>query len=88
MSNKIEFTESAKKEIARVISEKGPKMYFRISVQGGGCSGPVVGLGGVASAAGGDRIVGAEGRAPGGCGVPPGSSRGAIAPRRWPGGER
>ena len=39
MSNKIEFTESAKKEIARVISEKGPKMYFRISVQGGGCSG-------------------------------------------------
>jgi len=39
MSNKIEFTELAKKEIARVISEKGPKMYFRISVQGGGCSG-------------------------------------------------
>jgi iron-sulfur cluster insertion protein len=39
MSNKIEFTESAKKEIARVISEKSPKMYFRISVQGGGCSG-------------------------------------------------
>ncbi len=39
MSNKIEFTESAKKEIARVVSEKGAKMYFRISVQGGGCSG-------------------------------------------------
>tara|TARA_B100000586_G_scaffold269497_1_gene248590 strand:+ start:1165 stop:1482 length:318 start_codon:yes stop_codon:yes gene_type:complete len=39
MSNKIEFTESAKREIARVISEKSPKMYFRISVQGGGCSG-------------------------------------------------
>ena len=39
MSNKIEFTESAKKEITRVVSEKGPKMYFRISVQGGGCSG-------------------------------------------------
>ena len=39
MSNKIEFTESAKKEIDRVISEKGAKIYFRISVQGGGCSG-------------------------------------------------
>tara|TARA_Y100000817_G_C16807608_1_gene522716 strand:+ start:435 stop:752 length:318 start_codon:yes stop_codon:yes gene_type:complete len=39
MSNKIEFTESAKKEIARVVSENGTKMYFRISVQGGGCSG-------------------------------------------------
>ena len=39
MSNKIDFTESAKKEIARVVSEKGDKMYFRISVQGGGCSG-------------------------------------------------
>ena len=39
MTNKIEFTDSAKKEIVRVISEKGPKVYFRISVQGGGCSG-------------------------------------------------
>ena len=39
MSNKIEFTASAKKEIDRVVSEKGAKMYFRISVQGGGCSG-------------------------------------------------
>ena len=39
MSNKIEFTESAKKEIARIVSEKGGKMYFRISVLGGGCSG-------------------------------------------------
>ena len=39
MSNKIEFTESAKKEIARIVSEKGAKMYFRISVLGGGCSG-------------------------------------------------
>ncbi len=39
MSNKIEFTESAKKEIDRVVSEKGAKIYFRISVQGGGCSG-------------------------------------------------
>ena len=39
MTNKIEFTDSAKKEIVRVISEKGPKVYFRISVLGGGCSG-------------------------------------------------
>ncbi len=39
MTNKIEFTDSAKKEIERIISEKGPKVYFRISVQGGGCSG-------------------------------------------------
>ena len=39
MTNKIEFTNSAKKEIERIISEKGPKVYFRISVQGGGCSG-------------------------------------------------
>ena len=39
MTNKIEFTDSAKKEIERAISEKGPKVYFRILVQGGGCSG-------------------------------------------------
>ena len=39
MTNKIEFTDSAKKEIKRAISEKGSKVYFRISVQGGGCSG-------------------------------------------------
>ena len=39
MSNKIEFTESAKNEIARVVSQKGNNMYFRISVKGGGCSG-------------------------------------------------
>ena len=39
MTNKIEFTDSARKEIERVISEKGPKVYFRISVLGGGCSG-------------------------------------------------
>ena len=37
MSNKIEFTESAKTEIARIISEKSSKTYFRITVQGGGC---------------------------------------------------
>ena len=39
MTNKIEFTESAKKEIERIILEKGKKTYFRIAVQGGGCSG-------------------------------------------------
>ena len=39
MTNKIEFTESAQKEIERVVREKGSKTYFRISVQGGGCSG-------------------------------------------------
>ena len=38
-SNEINFTESAKKEIERIISEKGNKSFFRISVQGGGCSG-------------------------------------------------
>ena len=39
MNNKIKFTESAKNEINRILLEKSSKMYFRISVQGGGCSG-------------------------------------------------
>ncbi len=39
MNNKIKFTESAKSEINRILLEKSSKMYFRISVQGGGCSG-------------------------------------------------
>ena len=39
MTNKIEFTETARKEIERIISEKSKKTYFRISVKGGGCSG-------------------------------------------------
>jgi len=39
MTNKIEFTDSAKKEIERIVLEKGEKTYFRILVQGGGCSG-------------------------------------------------
>ena len=39
MNNKIEFTETAKNEINRILVEKSPKTYFRISVQGGGCSG-------------------------------------------------
>ena len=39
MTNKIEFTETTRKEIERIISEKSKKTYFRISVKGGGCSG-------------------------------------------------
>ena len=39
MANKIEFTETAKKEINRIISQDTAKKYFRISVLGGGCSG-------------------------------------------------
>ena len=39
MTNKIEFTQAALKQINKIISEKGSKSYFRISVKGGGCSG-------------------------------------------------
>ncbi len=39
MTNKIEFTDNAKKEISRIISTDATKKYFRISVLGGGCSG-------------------------------------------------
>ena len=39
MTNKIDFTEEANKEITKIISERGENSYFRISVQGGGCSG-------------------------------------------------
>ena len=39
MANKIEFTDTAKKEISRIISKDTTKKYFRISVLGGGCSG-------------------------------------------------
>ena len=39
MTNKIEFTESAKKEIDRIVLEKGKNIYFRIAVKGGSCSG-------------------------------------------------
>ena len=39
MTNKIEFTGKANKEIIKIISEQGANSYFRISVQGGGCSG-------------------------------------------------
>ena len=39
MTNKIEFTDEANKQITKIISEQGKDSYFRISVQGGGCSG-------------------------------------------------
>ena len=39
MTNKIEFTEQAIKQILKIISEQGKNSYFRISVLGGGCSG-------------------------------------------------
>ena len=39
MANKIEFTDTAKKEISRIIAQDTAKKYFRISVLGGGCSG-------------------------------------------------
>ena len=39
MTNKIEFTEEANKQITKIISEQGKNSYFRISVEGGGCSG-------------------------------------------------
>jgi iron-sulfur cluster insertion protein len=39
MTNKIDFTEEANKQITKIISEQGNNSYFRISVQGGGCSG-------------------------------------------------
>ena len=39
MTNKIEFTEQALKQIEKILLENNKKNYFRISVQGGGCSG-------------------------------------------------
>ena len=39
MTNKIEFTEEANKQILKITAEQGVNSYFRISVQGGGCSG-------------------------------------------------
>ena len=38
MEKKLEFTDSAKNQIEK-ITKSGEKKYFRISVQGGGCSG-------------------------------------------------
>ena len=39
MTNKIEFTKEANKQIKKIISEQDKNSYFRISVEGGGCSG-------------------------------------------------
>ena len=39
MTNKIEFTKEANKQILKILSEQDSDSYFRISVQGGGCSG-------------------------------------------------
>ena len=39
MTNKIEFTVEASKQIEKIISEQENNCYFRISVLGGGCSG-------------------------------------------------
>tara|TARA_B110000967_G_scaffold120867_1_gene123461 strand:+ start:193 stop:510 length:318 start_codon:yes stop_codon:yes gene_type:complete len=39
MTNKIDFTKEANKQIIKIISEQGKNIFFRISVQGGGCSG-------------------------------------------------
>ena len=39
MTNKIEFTEEANKQISKILIGQGKKSYFRISVLGGGCSG-------------------------------------------------
>ncbi len=38
-TKKIQFTNEALKQIEKIVLENGPKKYFRISVQGGGCSG-------------------------------------------------
>ena len=39
MTNTIEFTKEAEQQIKRIIAEQDKDCYFRISVQGGGCSG-------------------------------------------------
>ena len=39
MTKKIEFTDRAKKQIEKIITEDQMKKFFRITVQGGGCSG-------------------------------------------------
>ena len=39
MDKKIKFTDSALKQIDRIINNSNNKKYFRISVKGGGCSG-------------------------------------------------
>ena len=39
MEKKLEFTESAEKQIEKITENDANKKYFRITVQGGGCSG-------------------------------------------------
>ncbi len=39
MEKKIEFTDSALKQIEKIVLNEGFNKYFRISVEGGGCSG-------------------------------------------------
>ena len=39
MTKKIEFTDRAKKQIEKIVSGDQIKKFFRISVNGGGCSG-------------------------------------------------
>ena len=39
MEKKLEFTESAKTQIEKITKSDDKKKYFRIAVQGGGCSG-------------------------------------------------
>ena len=39
MTKKIEFTDRAKEQIEKLITEDQLKKFFRISVKGGGCSG-------------------------------------------------
>ena len=38
-SKKIEFTKEALDQIEKIVSKDNEKKYFRITVQGGGCSG-------------------------------------------------
>mgnify|MGYP001408146485 CR=1 FL=1 len=44
MEKKLEFTDSAKNQIEK-ITKSDEKKYFRIAVQGGGCSGLSYGMG-------------------------------------------
>ena len=39
MTKKINFTNEALEQIKKIILDKGSQTFFRISVQGGGCSG-------------------------------------------------
>ena len=39
MEKKLEFTDNAKLQIDKITSGSSDKKYFRITVQGGGCSG-------------------------------------------------